>query len=83
MLKKCDAVAESARLSDWMLPAVMNQAGLVAALATPPDSRVSAAPPTSAAAAAAALSLASGRQQRPQPAGMVVRGVCGGRHDSS
>jgi hypothetical protein len=47
-----------------MLPAVMIQAGLVAAFATPPDSMLSAAPPASAAAAAAALSLASGRQLR-------------------
>ena len=64
MLKKCDAVAESVWLSDWMLPAVMNQAGLVAAFATPRDSKLSAAPPASAAIAAAALSLASGRQPR-------------------
>ena len=62
VLKKCDAVAESIPLSDWTLAAVMNQAGLVAADATPPDSMLSVAPPATVAAAPTAVALASGRQ---------------------
>ena len=61
VLKKCAAVAESAWLSAWMFPAVIIQAGLVAAKAAPPDSKVSAVPVTIAAPAAAAASMASGR----------------------
>jgi hypothetical protein len=75
VLKKWAAVAESTWLSDWTLAAVMNQAGLVAAEAAPPDSMLSAAPATIAAPAAAAVSLASGRRLSRESPEWPVGGV--------
>lgn len=71
VLKKCAAVGASCWLSAWMFPAVMNQAGLVAAAA---DAAAGPIMVTAVAVVSAALSVSKFRHLRPRELGPVRKG---------